>query len=142
VFAFTYSPAEGLLAVSSGGSDVNVYVKLAGDGTDTWDPGFGVYGDARVLYAGSIGAGTGTGLFEASGVMAATGDLGLDDDGGVDGMHPIDSADMGRNPMMNGKGCGCGIVPATGAAAWSVAVFALFLRLLFRRRAAPARPRA
>ncbi len=141
VFAFTYSPAEDLLAVSSGGSDVNVYVKPPGDGTDTWDPGFGVYGVAHVLYAGSIGAGTATGLFEASGVMAVEPDMGTDG-GAVDAMLPIDGDDMGGTPMMNGKGCGCGIVPATGAAAWSVALLALFLRLLFRRRAAPAPPRA
>ena len=142
VLAFTYSPAEGLLAYSSGGANVNVYVKRPGDGTTTWDPGFGVYGAAQVLYAGLIGAGTGTGLFEATGVMAGDTDMGVDGDGGSDDMMlPVDDVDAGGGTMP-AKGCGCGIVPATGAAAWSAALLLIFVRLLFRRRARPAPPRA
>jgi len=100
-----------------------------------------VYGDASVLYAGSIGVGTATGLFEASGVMLATddmGNIGRDDLG-----PPIDNFDMGAGggPGAAG-GCGCGIVPATGAAAWGLVLVVVFARLLFRRRGAPARRRA
>jgi hypothetical protein len=145
VLAFTYSPAEDLLAYSTNGANVNIYVKHPGDGTSTWDPGVGVYGAAQVLYAGSIGAGTATGLFEATGVMAVDGDMGVEADAGSGPGGQVDH-DLGVMPPMESKGCGCGLVPASGAALWStallLAVFVLGVRLLFRRRAKPAPPRA
>jgi hypothetical protein len=140
VFAFTYSAAEGLLAYATGGANVNVYVKLPGNGSSLWSPGFGVYGEASVLYAGSIGVGTGTGLFEASGVMLGTDDMNffpIDDLG-----PPIDFVDMGPGTMPSHGGCGCDVASSTGAAAWGLALAVVFARLLFRRRGARARPRA
>lgn len=143
VFAFTYSTAEGLLAYATGGANVNVFVKTPGNGSSAWSPGFGVYGEASVLYPGSIGAGTATGLFEASGVMITPDDMGpgFDDGVGSDDMMPIgDVVDAGGG--MPSHGCGCSFVPATGAGAWGALVLLLLTRLLFRRRAARARPRA
>jgi hypothetical protein len=140
VFAFTYSAAEGLLAYATGGANINVYVKVPGNGSSAWSPGFGVYGDASVLYAGSIGAGTGTGLFEASGIMLGTDDLGV---GGTDDLGPpIDNwGDM--DPLLPPKGgCGCDVASTTGAAAWGFVLALVFARLLFRRRGGRARPRA
>ena len=143
VLAFTYSPAEGLLAYASAtqGMIGSVFVSPPG-GAGIWSPGFAVDGYPDAIYAGSIGVATTSGLYEASGVMGMAPDGGVDGGGGSDGMLPIDNADMGGPPAMSGKGCGCGIVPASGAAAWSVALLAIFVRLLFRRRAAPARRRA
>jgi len=144
VFAFTYSAAEGLLAYATGGTNVNVFVKLPGTGSSAWRPGFGVYGEPSVLYAGSIGAGTATGLFEASGVMPGTDDMGFV--GGIDDLGPpIDFVDMGMGTgtMPSTGGCGCDVASSTGAAAWGLLfVVALVARLLFRRRGAPARRRA
>ncbi|HEY2743185.1 MAG TPA: hypothetical protein VGL86_01125, partial [Polyangia bacterium] len=143
VLAFTYSPAEGLLAYESAAQDMlgSVLVSPPGGG-GLWSPAFAVDGYPTAIYPGSIGVATGSGLFEASGVMAPAPDGGVDD-GGVDGMLPIDAVDMsGGGASVTMGGCGCAIVPATGAAAWGVLVLALLLRLLFRRRAAPARPRA
>jgi len=115
-------------------------VKLPGTGATAWSPGFGVYGEASVLYAGSIGAGTATGLFEASGVMLGTDDMGHV--GGIDDLGPpIDDVDMGGTTPSHG-GCGCDVASSTGAAAWGLALVVVFARLLFRRRGARARPRA
>jgi hypothetical protein len=140
IFAFTYSPAEDLLAYATSGANVNVYIRAPIYGT--WQPGFGVYGDAATLYAGSIGVGTATGLFEASGVTlpaVTDGDMGADDLGSDD-MMPGDVVDAGG--AMPSHGCGCSFVPTTGAAASGLFVAMVFARLLFRRRGARARRRA
>jgi len=145
VFAFTYSSAEGLLAYATGGANVNVYVKTPGNGSSAWSPGFGVYGAASVLYPGSIGAGTSTGLFEASGVMITADDMGTDDLGSDDMMLPVDDVDAGGGILPAG-GCGCELAPTAGAALWGFALAAVFVgigaRLLFRRRGGRARRRA
>jgi len=143
ILAFTYSPAEKLLAYATGGANVNVYVKQPGTGSGAWDPGFGVYGEASVLYAGSVGVGTGSGLYEASGVMDVAPDLGAGgDDGGVEPDLAIVTPPGGGPMTMDQGGCGCGLVPATGAGAWGALLLLLAVRLLFRRRAGRARPRA
>lgn len=142
VLALTYSPAEGLLAYASAALNVDVFVKAAGTGATAWSGGFGVYGYPTALYAGSIGVGTDSGLFEASNVTITPDDMGADDGGTDGGMLPGDVVDAGGGAMPGHGGCGCAVVPTTGAAAWGLALALVFARLLFRRRAGRARPRA
>ena len=93
------------------GANVNVFVKTPGNGSSAWDPGFGVYGEASVLYAGSIGAGTSTGLYEASGVMASRRrPRRRRSTAADDGMLPVDDADGGGGILPAG-GCGCSLAP-------------------------------
>lgn len=99
IFALSYSASEGKLFISSGGGEGNVKGQVPGSGSNVWLTAFGVYGAASVLYDGSVGAGTGTGLFEAANVvLTTTGDDDDDDD---------DSSGGG------GKGCGCAIEPTS-----------------------------
>ena len=119
----------------------DVYVKQPGNGSDVWSPGFGVYGDASVLYAGSVGVGTATGLYEASGVMLAADDMG----------------NIGKT--ISARRSTTSTWPPAAAPARRAAAAAAScrrparrrgdsrspsssLRLLFRRRGGPARPRA
>lgn len=142
VLQLTYSPAEGLLAYASPAPNVDVFVQPPGLGAALWSGGFGVYGSPAALYAGSIGVGTDTGLFEASGVQFTPDDMGAADDaGGDDGMLPGDVVDAGGK-LPSGGGCGCALVPTSGATASGLLLALAFARLLFRRRAARARPRA
>lgn len=105
-FAFTYSPGEGLLALATGGSGINVYTKTPGNGSSLWDAAFGVYGEGHVLYAGSIGVGTATGLFEATGVTIGGADMASPRDLGTN------APDLYQMPVGGKDGGGCSYSPA------------------------------
>lgn len=94
IFSLSYSASEGKLFIASGGGEGNIKGQVPGSGSNVWLTAFGVYGQAGVLYDGSVGAGTGTGLFEAANVVLTAGDDDDDDDDGSGG---------------GGKGCGCAI---------------------------------
>ena len=99
LFDLTYSSTEGKLILATGGSYAGL-MQTPGTGSTLWDPAFRAYGDSRVLYNGSVGLGTGTGLFEITNLGIVGGDD--DDDGG------------------GGKGCGCTLAPGA-----SLPLFAL-----------------
>jgi len=134
-FALTYSPSEGLLVLASGGNGINVYAQVPGSGSTAWQPAFGVYGEASVLYPGSVGLGTGTGLYEATNIQ-----LGGGQDGGSDGGGGLDGG--GGDLDGGGGGCGCRVGGREGGAPISLPIAAIALAGLRRRRRGIAAPGA
>lgn len=60
----TYATAEKRLLIAE---DNDIYGQIPGSGSTTWTKLFSVYGNVEVLFNGSAGAGTGTGLYETTG---------------------------------------------------------------------------
>lgn len=111
VFDLSYASSEGKLILATGGAYAGL-MQTPGTGSTLWVPAFRAYGDSRVLYNGSVGLGTGTGLYEITNLGVLVGDD--DDDGGS-------------------KGCGCSLDPETSVPLFAIGA-ALFLCVLGSRR--------
>lgn len=108
--ALTYISAQDLLILAAGNG---VLGQTPGSGSSTWLTGPDLYGEVRVLYEGSLGAGTSSGLYEAATVT------------------------LGGTPGGGGKkkGCGCDLTSEGLELGTLVTALPLLFALRRRRRA-------